>query len=177
MDGNKDIIKIEKNPDGSSIITPRNVLRDKMGYGGVNTMLMDRAQEMISQSAVEFEPYAQEFLKCMITQAGHARSQQVRNNETLQSLIRPVMELKANGGMYKYQMITSIADIMLGFLEHLDHLSDEAIDIVELHYKAMLAIILNKMVGDGGKEGQILLSELSSACSRYNRKHRGLPPV
>ena len=86
-------------------------------------------------------------------------------------LSRPVMELKGNGGMFGYRLITEIADIVLNFLENISELNEDVFEILEVHQKTLKIIIANKLAGDGGRVGKELAQELFKACNRYYKKY------
>ena len=166
--------KVEKISDDVRIITPRHVLREKAGYGGVDTTTVKRAQNYADQLPIEFEPYAKDFLDRLQAAIQAARTNPVRDKVTIATLSSPAMDLKASGGMYKYPLVTALADILLNFLEHLPQLNDDAIEVVDLHLKTIAAIMHSRLSGDGGAQGKILAGELYGACQRYMKKHRGL---
>jgi hypothetical protein len=168
----KNDAKIEQLPDGVRIITPRHTLREKIGYGGIDPAVLTRAQDFIEETTVDFEPFATAFLERLQKEIQAARSKPNRNQSDIHAITRPVMELKANGGMFRYPLITEIADILLNFLESLSVLNDDAIDVAEIHYKTLTAIIASKLTGDGGREGRKLINELDGACQRYMKKHQ-----
>ena len=81
------------------------------------------------------------------------------------------MNLKANGGMFRYHLISEIADICLNFVESIETINNDAYDVIQAHANTINIIIANKMLGHGGKEGKALIKELEKACHRYMSKH------
>jgi hypothetical protein len=81
------------------------------------------------------------------------------------------MDLKASGGMFGYGLVTEVADVALDFLERLDHLNDDALEIIEIHHKTLGTIIASGLRGNGGKAGLSLSKELYGACQRYYKKY------
>lgn len=161
----------QKIANGVKMITPKHVLREKIGYGGIAKGLVERAEGVIASNDIDFQPYAKNFLGRIEQAIVLARPLKTRNRETVDMLIKPVMELKANGGMFKYPLVTEIADIILDFLEGLNSLNDDALDVVDIHQKALHAIIGNRLTGNGGRTGESLSNELYAACKRYHKKH------
>lgn len=161
------------NEDGVRVITPRNMLREKIGYGGIDPVLLERAEEVISNSDqdVDYANYSRYFLNRIEEIIAAARKPGRDDREIITSLTRPVMDMKASGGMFGYALVSEIADVVLDFLEGLDKLNDDAIDIFEIHHKALSAIISNGLKGDGGKNGLGLSKELFGACQRYYKKY------
>ena len=164
----------QKIEGGVKVITPRHILREKIGYGGIDPVALNRAEESIAKNDVDFQPYAQDFLARIDKAVSAARSLEVRNRSVVDTIVRPVMELKASGGMFKYPLVTEIADILLDFLEGLDSLNSDAFGIIDAHQKTLQVIINSKLTGDGGRAGKALADELYGACKRYQKKH---PPA
>lgn len=153
------------------VITPRNILREKIGYGGLDPVIIEKAEELIAKADLDFVPYARTFLERIEKAVAAAKSANSRDRDAINAIVRPVMELKANGGMFGHALISEIADILLDFLEGLDTLNDDAIEIVDVHHRTLTAIVLSGMKGSGGKEGLALAKELHSACQRYQKKY------
>lgn len=153
-------------------INPPNVLRQKVGTGGIDPKLLDKGQEFLESSNFDFEPYANNFLEQVSKVVGDFKAGKIRDAEAIEDLIRPVMQLKANGGMFQYQLISDIADVALFFLEKLTKLDKDALDILVAHEKTLQVIVKGKLKGSGGREGRALSRELEKACTRYFDKYK-----
>jgi len=167
----KFIEKIFKDKNGVTIITPRNFLREKIGFGGLDPLIMERAEEYIKTNGIDYQPFARELMGTLDTAIESAQAKKIRDRAIINSIAAPIMRLKGSGGMFQYPLISEIADIVLNFLEGLDSLNDDAFDILAVHQKILSAIIAGNLTGDGGKTGRALANELYSACARYNKKH------
>lgn len=162
---------VEQVSDDVKIITPRHVLREKIGYGGIDPVLLDRAEEFIASNDVVFQPFAVDFLGRLTRAIEDARKSGLRDKDTIDLIARPVMELKANGGMFGYPLVSNVADILLNFMEGLEELNDDAVEIIDVHVKTLNVIVASDLSGKGGKEGKHLADELYDACRRYEKKH------
>lgn len=162
-----------KKPDNNdvTVTTPRHILREKIGFGGIEPAKLKKVQDMIEGNKVDFEPYAQDFLTRIERSATDARKQKSLDRRAIAKIINPVMEMKANGGMFRYKLLTEIADILLNFLEELPELNDDAFNLIDVHSKTMRVIVSSKLAGDGGKAGKALADELYGATLRYRKKH------
>ena len=74
--------------------------------------------------------------------------------------------------MFGYRLMSEIAAVLLDFLESVERLDKDALDIVSIHHKSMTVIATSNLKGPGGKEGRALAEELYAACKRYYRKHQ-----
>ncbi len=148
-------------------------LQVKAGTGEVAPESLKRAEIVIEKNTVDFQPIAEDFLNRLAAAIIIARKGDGTKESLTHGMVQPVMELKANARMFKYDLITSLANIMMGFLENVRDLDQDAIEIVDAHHKTLSAIVIKRMTGDGGSNGQLLQAELQDACERYFKK-RGI---
>ena len=150
-------------------IKPPNKLKAKVGSGGISPALIEKAQEVISNNNVDFIPMAQEFLdKIAKTKAAFQKNNDAKEKEALAALI---MQLKASGGMFQYQLVSEVADSCLHFFENCENFNKDAFIVLQAHENTIKIIIKNKLKGDGGKEGYALVTELHKASQRFFAKH------
>lgn len=150
---------------------PPNVLREKCGKGGINPDLIAVAQKMIDENGLDFVPFAERFLERIDKGIASARKSDIRGRDVINAIAGPVMELKANGAMFEYPLVSEVAGILLNFLEENADMNDDAIDIVVVHRRTLQAIVTGRLRGMGGKDGLALLQELADACDRYYKRH------
>lgn len=159
-------------------IKPPNRLREKVGFGGIDPTRLKKGQNYIAKNTFDFEPHAREFLKIMDETIRETKQGKISGAEALDKMSKPVMELKGNGGMFNYRLISEIADIALNFIENLNDLNEDAFVVLEAHQRALRVIVANKLTGDGGAQGRALAKELYNACNRfydrYNVKPQGV---
>lgn len=162
-----------RKPSGDvRFIKPPNKLKQKAGTGGIDEKLLDKAQSYIEKSELDFTPFAQRYLAELAKYAREARQSNDNFATAKNRLIGPVMQLKAHGGMFKYQLLSDVADIALQFLESIESMDEDAFKVINAHENTIKIIITNKLTGNGGREGYALVKELDKACQRYFKKHR-----
>ena len=88
-------------------------------------------------------------------------------------MLYPAMQLKANGGMFHYPLVTRIANRLVQFLEVIAVPDAAAIEIVVAFHTTLRAVIMGKVSGDGGKHGNELALALEAACTRYFEHYPG----
>lgn len=156
-------------------IDPPNVLRQKCGYGGLDQTRLLRAEEFIDSNELDFGPFALRLMERLDAVIADCRSGRLKGDRAIDELTKPIMELKANGGMFKYELMSEIAGIVLNFLENITALNDDVFEIVDAHQNTLSVIIASDLKGSGGKEGRALAEELFAACKRYYKKHNITP--
>jgi hypothetical protein len=153
------------------IIKAENKLIKKTGYGEISELSISKSEDIIVGNSVDFKTIALPILSRLKTAIIEAKSSPEKIDTFNQDFISAVMELKANGPMFKYDLIGQLASVMLSFLEHINKLDKDAIEIIEAHEKTLTLIVTREIKSDGGPMGKKLLMELESACSRYYRKN------
>lgn len=150
---------------------PVNLFKQKVGEGGIPADRLSRAQSFIENTKVDFKPYAAAYLKAVESAISAYEAGQLSAREAIDRMTIPVMQLKANGGMFRYGLVSEIADTLLYFMEKIERLNADSLSVVRVHVSALHSITSNGIAGFGGQEGRALLDELDRACERYARRH------
>lgn len=150
---------------------PPNFLKVKVGEGGIDPYILQTAEDFINSNQVDFNPYAEKILARLAGAIETAKGRERTERDVIDTITAPIMELKANGAMFRYFLVSEIADVMLNFLENIAELNDDSFEIIGVHQKTLEVILKNRLQGDGGKEGQALAQELYDACNRYRKKY------
>ncbi len=157
----------EQKTPKARIISANYDLQNRVGAGPLDEKKVQRAEEVIQNNTVDFKPMALGFLQELIDGTNTAKQSDLPLKDRLAAMTRPVMNLKANAGMFGYTLVTKLTNVMLGFLEHIDDLDKDAVEIVAAHHATLTLIVTRSMKGDGGPDGDALVKELTEACKRY----------
>lgn len=151
--------------------TPENTLKEKVGEGGIPAYLIKKCQEYLESNPVDFAPYARRFLERLELIRKDVDTKNINDEKALAEILNIVMQLKSNGSMFHFQLVSMVSDVMLHFLENVQNVNSDFLEILGV-YNKVLDIILNKrLTGNGGKEGYVLTQELHGACLRYYTKN------
>lgn len=156
----------------AEFIKPVNTLKAKTGSGGLSEEILNRAQLLLENNTVDFLPLAEMYLDSLMKGIDAAKNSTREDDKEylISSMLYPGMQLKANGGMFHYPLVTRISDHLIQFLEVIEEADIEAIEIVLAFHTTIRAVVLGKIKGDGGKHGDDLVTALSDACMRYFQK-------
>lgn len=156
------------------ILKASRALEAKIGPGPLDEHLVKRAQDVMEKNDVDFEPLAEENLRTLSLALESLRESAQLDKKALQPVIKPVMQLKAHASIFGYPLIGTLANLVLGFLEDVQDVDADVIEIVRVHHMTLSAIIAKRMKGDGGPVGQQLQQELKDVIQRYFiRRPRG----
>lgn len=158
----------------AEFINPPNILKLKVGTGGLTAAVIEKAQKIIdSQTGEEFVSIAmrqlaafQEGIRLCETQASQ------HDPEILfATLIHPAMQLKANGAMFNYPLVTSISARLISVLELAENINADMVELMDGYHTVLRAILGSQLRADGGKVGQDLVQALETATLRYLEKY------
>ena len=149
------------------VIKASYILQSKVGAGPLDQEKVRESQRVIDTNRVDFVPLGLEFLDELEAILKQAKEEHMDPTELRELMTQPIMQLKANASMFKYDLIGDLANVMLSFLESIKEVDNDAHEIVEAHHKTLRAIITKRMSGNGGVHGQAFTNELKQACRRY----------
>ncbi len=153
-----------------NVIKANYALQLKVGAGPLNERAVKDMQKVIDKNDVDFGPLGLSILERLQDALDKVNDHSITMVQMKEMLIKPVMELKANATTFKYDLIGSLANIMLQFLEAITVMDKDAIEIVQAHHNSLHMIIVRKINGTGGEAGKALIKELKHACERYHHK-------
>lgn len=156
----------------AELLKPKNEIKQKAGSGGLDPRTIDQAQNKIENNDVDFKPIAAELLMTLDKAIADSRSAQLTGTQAIESIIYPVMQLKAQGGMFHYPLVTDIADILVNFMETLNTIDKDAIDIADAHKKTLQIIMAKEIRGKQGPVQDQFRQALNEACERYYKLHK-----
>lgn len=153
--------------------TPPNTLKKKVGSGGLSEEILNKAQALLENNAIDFRPLADMYMDALAKGIEHARqsSGSVEAELLIAAMLYPASQLKANGGMFHYPLVTRVSDRLVQYLEVISTVDAESLEIVQAFHTTIRAILLGQVQGDGGKYGDELMQALVDACYRYFEKH------
>ncbi|MGB4106769.1 MAG: hypothetical protein WBK55_03110 [Alphaproteobacteria bacterium] len=161
----------------AEFIKPPNMLKTKVGSGGLGDDILSKAQDLLENNTVDFQPLAEMYLATLMKGIDLAKEADPGDDQeyVISRMLYPGMQLKANGGMFHYPLITRIADKLIQFLEVIERVDIEVVEIVMAFHTTMRAVVMGRVSGDGGKHGTELMRALNEACMRYFDKYQGKP--
>lgn len=159
-------------------VKPRNILREKVGFGGIPKKLLIAAEKVLKEFEFDFQTFGNELLerfRCSIEEAHDAYRNKEKEEEQIKHLLlfslANVMEIKANGGMFGAPVMSQTADISLIFLEKIDQINEDTFELLKIHYR-VLHLVHTKQIKDlKTPEASALITELRRASERYFSKY------
>lgn len=158
----------------AEILFPPNTLKAKVGSGGIDEKLIIKAQKIIEETKVDFLPTGQRYLKSLEEGVSTTKANRGRMDDEglIATMLYPAMQLKANGGMFGYPLVTAVAARLIRFLEQIHEANDDALEVIHAYIETLKAILL---MGEGNRQVVEHVTDihvaLDEACARYFEKH------
>lgn len=158
----------------AEFIKPPNLLKAKVGSGGLAEDILNKAEKLLEENTHDFVPLGEMYLDTLargIQEAKENLSDSGDHERIIGGILYPAMQLKGNGGMFHYPLVTAIADTFVQFLEVIERMDEEVLDIAQGYHTTLRAVVHGRIKGDGGARGTELHKALLDACDRYFSKH------
>lgn len=162
-----------RKPRRAELLNPPNKIKEKVGSGGIDESVLMKAQALLESNTVDFKPIADMLMDVLNEAITDAKAGNTKGMKAIETMIYPAMQLKAQGSMFHYPLVTEISNILVNFLETVSVADKDVLDIVVAHKMAINAVLASKIKGAGGKVGKELHDALLDACSRYYKTHQG----
>lgn len=155
--------------NNSKLVKPNNTLKKKVGHGGFKESDLMKAQSMIENNKIDFKPIAEDFVKDIGEILDQISSGTIEGKDALGSVMYPIMQLRAQGALFHYPVITNVSDIIVDFVDGVGLLDADVIEIIVAYKNAIAAILKLGIKDASNKAGQQISSELRAACLRYKK--------
>lgn len=147
-------------------IKPENNIKKKVGYGGLNPNVLNKAEDRIQNNNVDFKPVAAEYLAeidAALKNISDIKVDQAAVKTRLQAIIEPVMQIKAHSAMFKFDLLGLIADSFLRFLENKKIADAKTASLSIEYYKTMRLLVDQNIKGNGNDELRTVYKRLDEA--------------
>lgn len=167
-----EVFQEQKKVRKAKLVTPPNLLKKKTGGGGFDPAVLTKAQTMLEENTVDFKPIAISLVDLITEVVENINEEILQGEVAIEALIYPVMQLRAQGSMFHYPLITEIADILVNFLETIKVVDKGVLEIVQAHKMSLNIVISSQIKGESGALGKGLCTELTDACNRYYKARK-----
>lgn len=158
----------------AELLNVPNKLKEKVGSGGIDQALIAKAQAALDANTVDFIPIGDMLLKALDEALLSVTSGKISGEPAIESILYPVMQIKAQGAMFHYPLATDVSDILINFLETVTDINSDVMEIIQGHKKVLHTVLQKQMKDDTGLLGKQFCIALQDACKRY---HRNLSPA
>jgi hypothetical protein len=163
----------QKKAQGAAMVVPPNRLKEKVGSGGFDEKVITKAQDEIKNNKVDFRPIAAELIAQLEKALVDVRSGKTKGVIAMREIMAPAMQLKAQGTMFHYPLVSDISNILVNFLETVTEIDADVLEIITAHKTAIVAALSGKIrEEDRAKVGKELCSALLDTSERYAKTRK-----
>ena len=151
------------------LVVPENNLKQKVGTGGFSATTLAKAQDNLDKNDIDFRPMATEYVTSLAGILKDIRAAAIKPEEEIDAIMFPVMQLRAQGSLFKYPSITKISHILIDCLETVKGTDKDLLDIIDGYKKSVQAMIALQLKDDANPAVKELCTALGDACGRYEK--------
>ena len=153
----------------AELIYPPARLKEKVGSGGLDASIIAKAQQQLESNTIDFKPIGVHLVRTIDEILGEIKAGKLRGKAAVRKLLFPIMELKAQGAMFHYPLVTDISDKLVNLLETAAEINAEMLALVAGYNMATMGIFSKGLKGSGGPAGQELRAAMSQAYIRFHK--------
>ena len=155
------------------IVTPLNVLKQKIGSGGIDAATLAKAEQVLENNTIDFRPIAKDLLNDLDQAIENARKSKTKDESLVEAMIYPAAQFLALGSVFHFPLVSDISDNLVGFLETITTPpTDETLEIITAHRHAIAVVLKENMAGKNPPQGAELKRSLVEACQRHYKTRK-----
>jgi hypothetical protein len=155
--------------DTVNVIKPPDTLSAKVtkgGPGAVDLAAIERAESVIANMADSYLDWVEEDL-VKITKAQEALKANPDDPvDRLDKVFQVAHDMKGQGGSFGYDLMTILGNDLCRFIEGKETVSKVDLEVIDLYIGTMHIVISKRMSGDGGAEGNKVLTGLAAVVAK-----------
>ncbi|MFC3231567.1 Hpt domain-containing protein [Marinibaculum pumilum] len=149
------------------IIHPPNLLKMKVGSGGVDPDRIAKAEAAVAELAESYIDWALKDLAELQARLAAIRAETADRRQRVLDLFQTAHDMKGQGATFGYPLVTQVAKHLCHYIEgQLEREQLPDLTIVSAHVDALAAILRGRVAGDGGATGAALVRELEELVRR-----------
>jgi len=153
------------------IINPPNKLKSKVttgGPGAVDAQRLQRAEAAIQKMAADYLEWVEGDLAKLEKGLAGLSVGAPDAGQRLDDVYRTAHDIKGQGGSFGYHLMTEVGALMCRYIEKLDGLTAEDVELLNLCSRSMRAVIAGRLSGDGGQAGRMVLDGLGKVAKKVH---------
>ena len=153
------------------IFMPPNVLKAKVGNGGIDAKVLKRAEQVIEEMKEEFEDWIVKDVE-NLSRARQAFEAQ-RTHATLNTLYRAAHDLRGQAATFDFPLVARVAHSLSNLTDGTGENNGAGLPMVliDAHVDAIKLIVRDKIKDPSDRMGTVLASELEAKTNSYLEKH------
>ncbi len=155
------------------VITPPDTLKKKVktgGPGAVDLDTLNRAEAVIADMTGKYLEWAAQDLAKIHQALEDLKAEKTDHKDALARIFELSHDMRGQGGSFGYTLMTILGRTLCTFVEKLEDAGPAAVEVIQLPINAMDLVIARQRKGDGGREGEQLLTWLGLVAAKVSRE-------
>ncbi|HMI94957.1 MAG TPA: hypothetical protein VK479_00495 [Micropepsaceae bacterium] len=148
---------------------PPNVLKAKMGNGGLDSSAVERAQQAIDDLKAEFAGWLLSDVSRLV-ETGQAYAKK-RDLEALGDLYRAAHDLKGHGATFDFPLVARVACSLCALTDETSNGLPLPLDLIDAHINAINVIVRDDLKDPSNRIATELAKELEHQVAGFLKKH------
>ncbi len=155
------------------VIKPPDTLSAKVkkgGPGAVDLAAIERAESVIANMADSYLDWVEDDLVRITKAQEELKANREEPEGRLDKVFQIAHDMKGQGGSFGYDLMTILGNDLCRFIESKKSVSNVDIEVIDLYINTMQIVISKRMSGDGGAEGNKVLTGLAAVVAKITAK-------
>jgi len=152
-----------------TVIKPPDTLSAKVtkgGPGAVDLEAIKRAESIIADMADSYLDWVEEDLIKITKAQAELKAHLDEPAKYLDKVFQIAHDMKGQGGSFGYDLMTILGNDLCRFIEGKETASKVDLEVIDLYIGTMQIVISKRMSGDGGAEGNKVLTGLAAVVEK-----------
>jgi chemotaxis protein histidine kinase CheA len=154
------------------VFTPPNMLKAKVGSGGLSSSVIKRAEQALEELKEEFAVWIVEDVNRLVQRRDFYQAQS--NEEALAELYRASHDLRGQASTFDYPLIARVATSLCNLTDDTNNGLEIPITLINAHVDAMKVIVRDHIKDPTDQIATALAGELERQVSAFLEKQAGL---
>jgi len=157
--GSKDVRFIKANKE----------LQYRVGTGKIDDETLIKAQDVLNKNTTDFYPVAKPDLEKLESALDEYNGDEC-DGGIKEKFTKPIMNLKANAGNFKYSIVSDLAGTVLTMLDNISSVDKKAVKIIKVLHQTILLAIYKEMKDGSEAAEKDLVTAFQEMCKSYRRE-------
>ena len=151
------------------VFTPPNMLKAKVGNGGLELAAVKRGEQALEELKVEFADWIVEDVNRLVERRDFYQAQ--TNNDSLSDLYRASHDLRGQASTFDFPMVARVASSLCKLTDDTSYGLELPITLINAHVDAIKVIVRDGIKDPSNQMATTLAVELERQVSAFLEKH------
>lgn len=156
-----------REPAGDTVHTP-DPLSQRVGRAAFSEADVAAAEKVVNEVAATMAALIPQGVEKL--RSSWANRSERLTATTIKSCQAVAHDMAGLGTTLGYPMVTALCRSLCRFIDSGDLARSGAIDVIDAHVAALHVVVRDKLTGDGGRIGKVLVGELNRAIAKFQAK-------